>query len=133
MSADHRAALAALYARIPSVDCIPGCTDCCGAGIPVSQLEVAAFGPMKLMDMGGGFAIQMTPDCPHSSAGDCRIHDNRPFICRLFGSVDIRDTIGKPEQRMVCPKGRKPAKPLTQREASALTVEYFDLVREASR
>lgn len=123
--------LAALYARIPAVDCIPGCTDCCGAGIPVSQLEVAAFGPVPLMDMENGFAIQLTPDCPHSAAGKCRIHDNRPFICRLFGAVELRDTLGKPEQRMVCPHGRKPAKPLTQREASDLTREYFEIVANA--
>jgi Fe-S-cluster containining protein len=133
VSAVHRAALDALYARIPAVDCIPGCTDCCGAGIPVSQLEVAAFGPMPLTDMGNGFALQITPDCPHAASGDCRIHDKRPFICRLFGSVGIGDTMGKPEQRMVCPHGRTPAKPLTQREASALTVEYFSIVREATR
>lgn len=117
--------LAALYARIPAVDCIPGCTDCCGP-IPMNQAEAKNFGPFPLFNM-DPMAMTTDLDCPNSSAGNCRIHDKRPFICRLFGSVDGREVAGTTEARMACPRGRKPAKPLTGAEARALMVEYLQI------
>lgn len=115
-----------LYTRIPAVDCIPGCTDCCGV-IPFgTQEEAAAFGPFPLKRTHMGI-VSMALDCPNSRAGNCRIHDKRPFVCRLFGTVDIT-AVGSSESRMVCPHGRKPVKPLTQQQASDLTREYFEIV-----
>lgn len=117
-------ALAALYARIPSVDCIPGCTDCCGP-IPVNREEARHFGPFPLVG-DQGIALSASLDCPNSSGGNCRIHDRRPFICRLFGTVDQLE-VADAERRMACPHGRKPSKPLTGAQVRALMVEYLEL------
>jgi uncharacterized protein len=120
------AALAALYARIPSVDCIPGCTDCCGP-IPLSKDEAPLFGPFPLAQVDAEFAIATTPDCPNSRGHNCRIYNDRPFICRIFGTVEASDALGSSERRLICPHGRKPKKPLTQKQAAEMTREYFEI------
>jgi len=87
------------------------------------------MGPIPMVALGDGFSLQMSPTCPHSAKGNCGIHEKRPFICRLFGSL-ARATPDKPEVRMICPHGRTPKKPLSQKEAARLTAEYFELARK---
>lgn len=122
--------LAALYARVPSVDCIPGCHDCCGP-VPLAQAEVAHFGPFPLA-RDGTMAIATALDCPNIAPAGCRIHANRPFICRLFGTVDPKEVAGTREARMACPHGRKPAKPLKGKQVRALMAEYLQISGDRS-
>lgn len=124
--------LASLYAQVPVVDCIPGCTDCCGP-IPMRREEAAAFGPFPLADIGDGLSLSTSAKCANSSAGNCRIHDSRPFICRLFGTVDIAEVAGTSEARMACPHGRKPSKPLSGAKAGELMAEYLTIKSSAAR
>jgi uncharacterized protein len=124
--------LASLYAQVPAVDCIPGCTDCCGP-IPMRREEAATFGPFPLADIGNGLSLSTTPKCPNGSAGNCRVHDNRPFICRLFGTVDMAEVAGTGETRMACPHGRKPSKPLTGAKARELMTRYLTVKSDAVR
>lgn len=112
--------LADIYARIPSVDCIPGCTDCCGV-VPMNEAEAQVFGaPTEKM---GIAVISSAPKCPHSTKGCCDIHKDRPFTCRLFGTV--RETRDPMLKQMVCPHGRLPKVPLTEAQARTLTRRYF--------
>lgn len=119
--------MAALYAKIPTVDCIPGCTDCCGV-IPLALIaERRNFGKPGEMIYKGGHWMTRKLSCVHSKAGNCGIHDKRPFMCRLFGTVDPQEA-DEGSKWIVCPHGRKPAVPLTGDQARALTAEYFELV-----
>lgn len=110
----QRRALQRLYAQIPTFECVPGCTDCCGP-VPVAAAE-GERAP-KLV----GFLESLKPgdclDCPYSAGGNCEVYEDRPFICRLYGTAPE-------EPRLRCPHGRKPDKPLSAARAAALTMEY---------
>lgn len=96
-----------LYAKIPRFECIEGCTDCCGP-VPWSRHELRQAG------------LEAPPPdradnvCPFSLAGNCSIHEARPFMCRLFGTVeDLR-----------CPHGRGPLQLLPVEEGQDLVRRY---------
>jgi hypothetical protein len=98
---------ARLYARIPSFECIEGCTDCCGP-VPWSTHELRAAG-----------LTEPPPEradgcCAFSLKGGCDVHANRPLMCRLFGAVeDLR-----------CPHGRGPLVPLPVEAGHDLVRRY---------
>ncbi len=96
-----------LYAKIPRFKCIEGCTDCCGP-VPWSSFELAAAGltapPPERADKQCQFALK----------GGCEIHERRPLMCRLFGTVeDLR-----------CPHGRGPLQLLSVDEGHAIVRRY---------
>lgn len=103
----EREKLQELYAQIPSFKCKEGCTDCCGF-IMFSKREWQKI-PKK-------FHKPECIACPYSANGACEIYEDRPFICRLYGTVDT--------PRLRCPHGCAPEKMLTEAEGARLTAEY---------
>lgn len=98
---------ARLYKKIPAFECIEGCTDCCGP-VPWTGFELARAGldapPPEREDR----------RCPFSLAGRCDIHDRRPFMCRLFGTVED----------LKCPHGRGPLRPVGVQEGHQMVRRY---------
>ncbi|SDY46811.1 hypothetical protein SAMN04487939_102275 [Lysobacter sp. yr284] len=86
--------LAALRARIPSFGCRPGCHDCCGP-VTASAQEMARlpFKPEAERD-----AALAAWSCPHLGPQGCQAYEERPLICRLFGTTP----------RLRCPNGCGP-------------------------
>jgi Fe-S-cluster containining protein len=80
--------------RIPSFECIPGCHDCCGP-VTASSEEMARL-PLKSDQERDAALADLS--CPHLGAGGCEVYEERPLICRLFGTTPS----------LVCPHGRRP-------------------------
>ena len=115
MSGSERSALRRLYKQIPTFECRDGCTDCCGP-VPVSPLEA------KRLDLEGQTLIptkQNCLTCPFVDQGRCSVYADRPFMCRLFGTVDT--------SLLRCPHGCRPEKMLTPLQAQLLKEEYLSL------
>lgn len=94
----------ALYVQIPSFKCKEGCTECCGP-VPFSNWEKAQ--------------VKIEPGkegrpCPYLSNTGCTIYENRPFMCRLYGTV----------KEMACPHGCRPTKMLNPIEARQMLAKY---------
>jgi hypothetical protein len=83
-----------LRRRIPSFDCIPGCHDCCGP-VTASSIEMARL-PRKSSAVHEAALAELS--CPHLGASGCEVYDERPLICRLFGTTPS----------LPCPHGRGP-------------------------
>lgn len=79
---------------IPEFSCIPGCHDCCGP-ILASTEEVSRLPPISEVDHVAALAKW---NCPHLGPTGCQVYEERPLICRLFGSTP----------RLRCPHGRRP-------------------------
>jgi hypothetical protein len=107
------AAHAALYDRLPGIDCQRECAHTCGpivaTAVEWARVEIAT----------GGTAWGEDTVCPHldREAGACRAHALRPLICRLWGVVET----------MPCPHGCQPERWLTTDEADALVAEVIAL------
>jgi len=107
---------------IPEFKCKDGCIDCCGV-VPFTSAEKARASLLQPLvdwtDIGNGNWIptgafsNMT--CPFSKTGGCQIYDDRPMICRRFGSVD--------SPLLTCPHGCGPEKKLTNAQASNALAE----------
>lgn len=112
MSKKEQQKLAELYEAIPSFECKEGCNDCCGC-VPVANAEAANAG------ISAGLTATKfgTMDCVHSTPNGCSIYDDRPFLCRLFGTTE----------KMKCPHGCKPDKMLSDKRAAKLTERYQSL------
>lgn len=80
--------------RIPAFECVPGCHDCCGP-VKASSEEMARL-PVK-SDAEHDVALAAL-SCPHLGENGCQVYDDRPIICRLFGTTP----------RLACPNGRRP-------------------------
>ena len=80
--------------RIPAFACVPGCHDCCGP-VKASSEEMARL-PVK-SDAEHDAALANF-SCPHLGDDGCQVYDDRPIICRLFGTTP----------RLACPNGRRP-------------------------
>jgi len=102
--------LEALYEKIPTFKCIPGCMDCCGP-VPFSKVEWE-----RVKDKRKARSLK----CPYAVDGKCEIYEVRPFVCRLFGAVDT--------PTMTCPYGRGPENKLTEAEARELTFRYLNIL-----
>ena len=134
MSESTRARLQALYDEIPSFECIPGCTDCCGP-TPWAPSEREPVEPAATI-RGGAFERTSTGTllfsqsadacltCPFANNG-CDIHSHRPFMCRLFGAAD--------DPKLRCPHGCGPEKPLSAKQAAELTRQYQAIIDEEER
>lgn len=122
MTATFQARLDALYAAIPTFECIPGCTDCCG---PVPTTATERRNAPKLLPLDAMVTRMVSTgcaDCPYSLAHRCAIYEGRPFMCRIFGAVD--------DPRLACPHGRGPEKPLTIHQGHELTDRYLRLIED---
>ncbi|WP_339488961.1 YkgJ family cysteine cluster protein [Pseudomonas sp. EL_65y_Pfl2_R95] len=87
-----------LRLHIPRFDCIPGCHDCCGP-VTASSEEMSRL-PHK-SDAEHEAALEAL-DCVHLGPQGCEVYDQRPLICRLFGTTP----------RLPCPHGRGPQEPI---------------------
>jgi uncharacterized protein len=83
-----------LRRQIPSFDCVPGCHDCCGP-VTASSEEMARL-PVK-SDAAHEAALAEF-NCVHLGPQGCEVYDQRPLICRLFGTTP----------NLPCPRGRGP-------------------------
>lgn len=81
--------------QIPAFSCKPGCFDCCGP-VTASSYEVARL-PIK--SEGEHEKALANFDCPYLDENGCQVYQERPLICRLFGT-----TPGLP-----CPNGCGPS------------------------
>ena len=79
---------------IPSFSCTPGCHDCCGP-VTASTEEVARL-PIK-SDTEHDVALAEL-SCPYLGNNGCEVYDERPLICRVFGTTPS----------LPCPEGKKP-------------------------
>lgn len=98
-----------LYAEIPKMKC-NNCHECCGL-VPFSDWELSQIDkPKPYTDI----------NCPYLSILGCTIYENRPFMCRLFGTVED----------LQCPYGCKPDKMLSAEKGLELTFKYQELMGE---
>jgi len=100
-----------LYSQIPKMVCKEGCTDCCGP-VPFNKEELSRLKGKDRKKCNTGAA-----DCPYSLNGGCDIYEDRPFICRIFGTA-------KDVPLLECPHGCKPMFPLPAGRAKDLTKAY---------
>lgn len=80
--------------QIPSFRCVAGCHDCCGP-VTVSTEEMARL-PVKT-DVEHDAALAEL-SCAYLGKSGCEIYDERPLICRLYGTTP----------RLRCPNGQRP-------------------------
>jgi Fe-S-cluster containining protein len=83
-----------LREQIPSFECVPGCHDCCGP-VTTSSEEMSRL-PVK-SDAEHDAALDEL-SCVHLGPKGCTVYDERPLICRLFGTTP----------KMPCPNERRP-------------------------
>ena len=112
LAARHRA----LYDQIPGFECEPGCTACCGA------IAMTAWEWSKVAEKRHAATGCLT--CPYAAGASCAIHADRPLLCRLFGAVD--------HPRLVCPKGRGPARKLSPEQARHLMDAHQQLMLDCA-
>lgn len=87
-----------LRLQIPRFDCVPGCHDCCGP-VTASSEEMARL-PVKSAAAHDAALDEL--NCVHLGAQGCEVYEQRPLICRLFGT----------SQSLPCPHGRGPETPV---------------------
>jgi hypothetical protein len=92
---DHRQVIRFFRKRIPSFICEPGCHDCCGP-VTASSEEVSRL-PQKTEE--AHVEALANYNCVYLGVNGCQVYDERPLICRLFGTTP----------RLLCPKGKAPA------------------------
>lgn len=83
-----------LRARIPTFRCIVGCHDCCGP-VTASSEEMTRL-PVKSEAEHAAALAELS--CPHLGEHGCQVYEERPLICRLFGTTP----------RLLCPNGARP-------------------------
>ncbi len=88
-----------LYALIPDMRCLPGCTDCCRRfGVPSRTTEEDARIRTYLKVQGRDLMPAQGTTCPYLSEEGCSIYPVRPLTCRLFGA----------SPNVLCPHGARP-------------------------
>lgn len=80
---NDRDIIARLRERIPTFECKPGCHDCCGP-VTASSEEMLRL-PVK-SDTEHDAALEEL-NCVHLGPNGCEVYDERPLICRLFGTT----------------------------------------------
>ena len=86
--------ISALRRQIPSFVCVPGCHDCCGP-VTTSPEEMSRL-PRKTAAEQDAAMDEL--NCVHLGPNGCTVYDERPLICRLFGTT----------KALPCPNGRRP-------------------------
>lgn len=80
--------------RIPVFECVKNCHDCCGP-VTTSSFEISML-PLKTDAEHESALAELS--CPYLGKNGCEVYDERPLICRLFGTT----------QKLPCPHGRGP-------------------------
>jgi len=91
---NNRDIIARLRENIPTFECVKGCHDCCGP-VTTSSEEMSRL-PVKT-DAEHDTALGEF-NCVHLGPNGCTVYDERPLICRLFGTTPS----------MPCPNERRP-------------------------
>ncbi|MDX2321238.1 MAG: YkgJ family cysteine cluster protein [Moritella sp.] len=86
--------IAILRERIPTFECVEGCHDCCGP-VTTSAEEMSRL-PYKT-DAEHDAALNEW-NCVHLGPKGCKVYEERPLICRLFGTTP----------NMACPNSCRP-------------------------
>ena len=94
-SQDNRQVIRLFRKSIPSFVCEPGCHDCCGP-VTASSEEVSRLPQKTEAEHVEALANY---NCVYLGVNGCQVYDERPLICRLFGTTP----------RLLCPKGKAPA------------------------
>ncbi|WP_122333948.1 YkgJ family cysteine cluster protein [Pseudomonas amygdali] len=90
----NRQKISDLRRQIPSFECVPGCHDCCG---PVTTSpEGMSRLPRKTAAEQDAALDEL--NCVHLGPQGCTVYDERPLICRLFGTTES----------LPCPNCRRP-------------------------
>lgn len=88
MNPELKAELEAIYAKIPEMECVPGCSCCCGPTwwLPVEADNIREY--LKEHNMRELRARSLL--CPYFDVeqGKCSIYPVRPVVCRLYGVVE---------------------------------------------
>ena len=95
-----------LYEKIPASVCKKGCFDCCSNVVQFAPEELARAGNYELKN----------GKCVFLTEKGCSIYENRPFVCRLFGTSEIASCDGCAPERF-----------LTKEETLALSGSYAKL------
>jgi uncharacterized protein len=90
-----------LRRNIPAFACKPGCHDCCGP-VTASPTEVARLPPKTEAEHDIALAEL---NCPYLGKNGCEVYNERPLICRLFGTTP----------KLLCPHGQKPEQMINPR------------------
>jgi hypothetical protein len=83
-----------LRLQIPSFACVPGCHDCCGP-VTASSEEMSRLPVKSAAEHDAALAEY---NCVHLGPQGCTVYDQRPLICRLFGTTPS----------LPCPRGQGP-------------------------
>lgn len=83
-----------LRQQIPSFECVPGCHDCCGP-VTTSPEEMSRL-PRKTRAEQDAAMDEL--NCVHLGPNGCTVYEERPLICRLFGTT----------KTLPCPNERRP-------------------------
>lgn len=86
-----------LRQQIPTFECVPGCHDCCGP-VTTSPEEMARLPRKSRAEQDAALEAL---DCVHLGPNGCTVYDERPLICRLFGTT----------ASLPCPRGQGPESP----------------------
>ncbi len=86
--------ISALRRQIPSFECVPGCHDLLWAGDDFPE-EMSRL-PRKTAAEQEAAMDEL--NCVHLGPNGCTVYDERPLICRLFGTT----------KTLPCPNGRRP-------------------------
>ena len=80
---NNRDIIVRLREQIPSFECVKGCHDCCGP-VTASSEEMSRL-PVK-SDAEHDAALEHL-NCVHLGPDGCTVYEDRPLICRLFGTT----------------------------------------------
>jgi len=68
---------------IPGFSCKPGCHDCCGP-VTASSDEVSRLPEKSTQEHEKAMSDY---NCPYLGENGCEVYEERPLICRLFGTT----------------------------------------------
>jgi len=120
---DAAATIRRLYDEIPGFECVPGCSECCGP-VPAHEWETNRLGIEDAESVTAAALKCLTgvevKKCPLLEGGKCSVYENRPLMCRLFGTVED----------LKCPYGKAPEKLLTKSQAAGIMAIYTGLFKK---
>ncbi|MGO3405668.1 YkgJ family cysteine cluster protein [Marinomonas sp.] len=111
----NRDIIARLRSNIPSFECTPGCHDCCGP-VTTSSEEMSRL-PVKTDAEHDAALADFS--CVHLGPNGCEVYDERPLICRLFGTTP----------NLACPNSCRP-KEMVAPEIEEQVHEYIASTRQ---
>ncbi|WP_274683961.1 YkgJ family cysteine cluster protein [Vibrio aestuarianus] len=104
-----------LRERIPVFECVQGCHDCCRP-VTTSSTEMSRL-PVK-SDAEHEAALDEY-NCVHLGPNGCEVYEERPLICRLFGTTP----------RMPCPNNCRPVE-MVDLKVERLVHKYIRTTRQ---